>query len=79
MLRILVGPWHEVRKDIAARTLESGPAASGVFAKPDPSGGQIALLDSDGAPEKTLGPGSGLIAATTYTGQQPTWLITGHR
>jgi hypothetical protein len=77
VLRILVGPWHEVRKDIAARTLERGPAASGVFAKPDPSGSRITLLDADGAPQQTLGPGSGLIAATSYPDQQPTWLVTG--
>jgi hypothetical protein len=77
VLRILVGPWHEVRKDIAARTLESGPAASGVFAKPDPSGSRMALLDVDGAPQQTLGPGSGLVAATRYPDQQPTWLVTG--
>jgi hypothetical protein len=77
VLRILVGPWHEVRKDIAARTLESGPASSGVFAKPDPSGSRLTLLDADGAPQRTLGPGSGLVAATRFPDQQPTWLITG--
>jgi hypothetical protein len=77
VLRILVGPWRQVRKDLAARTLESGPAASGVFARPDPSGSRIVLLDADGAPQKTLGPGSGLVAATSYKEQRPTWLITG--
>jgi hypothetical protein len=77
VLRILVGPWHEVRKDIAARTLETGPAASGVFAKPEPSGSRIALLDADGAPKQMLGPGSGLVAATSYPDQRPTWLVTG--
>jgi hypothetical protein len=66
VLRILVGRWRDVRKDIAARTLEAGPAASGVFAKPDPSGARIALLDSDGGVERTLGAASGLIAATGY-------------
>jgi hypothetical protein len=77
VLRILVGPWSEVRKDIAARTLETGPSASGVFAKPDPSGGRIALLDSRGEVDETLGRGSGLVAATTFEDQRPTWLITG--
>jgi hypothetical protein len=77
VLRILVGRWSEVRKDIAARTLEAGPAKSGVFAKPDPSGSRIALLDSDGGVGRTLESGSGLVAATGYTDQQPTWLITG--
>jgi hypothetical protein len=77
VLRILVGRWRDVRKDIAARTLEAGPSSSGVFAKPDPSGSRIALLDSDGGTQRVLGAGSGLIAATSYKDQQPTWLITG--
>jgi hypothetical protein len=77
VLRILVGPWSQVRKDIAARSLEYGPAKSGVFAKPDPSGRRIALLDGAGRTARVLGPGSGLVAATTFTGQQPTWIVTG--
>jgi hypothetical protein len=77
VLRILVGPWSQVRQDIAARSLEYGPAKSGVFAKPDPSGRHIALLDATGRTVRTLGPGSGLVAATTFTGQQPTWIVTG--
>lgn len=77
VLRILVGPWKQVRQDIAARSLEYGPAKSGVFARPDPAGDRIALLDAAGRTVRVLGPGSGLVAATTFTGQQPTWLITG--
>ena len=38
VLRILVGRWSEVRKDIAARQLEEGPEVSGVFAKPSRAG-----------------------------------------
>jgi hypothetical protein len=77
VLRILVGPWRQVRQDIAARSLEYGPAKSGVFAKPDPAGDRIALLDAQGRTVRTLGAGSGLVAATTFTGQQPTWIVTG--
>jgi len=77
VLRILVGPWSQVRRDIAARSLEYGPAKSGVFARPDPSGKRIALLDATGRTVRVLGPGSGLVAATTFTGQQPTWIVTG--
>jgi hypothetical protein len=76
-LRILVGPWRQVRQDIAARTLESGPRQSGVFARPNAAGTRIALLDGTGKTVRTLGPGAGLVAATTYTGQQPTWIVTG--
>jgi hypothetical protein len=77
VLRILVGRWSDVRKDIAARSLEYGPAKSGVFARPDPAGDRIALLDARGRTVRTLGPDSGLVAATTFTGQQPTWIVTG--
>jgi hypothetical protein len=77
VLRVLVGPWRDVRKDIAARQLEAGPEASGVFAKPDPAGGKIALLDSEGQVQRTLGAASGLVAATSFTDQEPTWLVTG--
>jgi hypothetical protein len=76
-LRILVGPWRQVRQDLAARTLESGPRQSGVFARPSPDGTRIALLDGTGKTVKTLGPGAGLVAATTYPDQQPTWIVTG--
>jgi hypothetical protein len=77
VVRILVGRWSEVRKDIASRTLEAGPSVSGVFAKPSSTGAEIELLDPDGDVGKTLGPGSGLVAATRYREERPTWIITG--
>jgi Domain of unknown function (DUF4430) len=77
VLRILVGKWSDVRKDIASRQLEQGPSVSGVFAKPSPDGASIALMSPDGKTERTLGPGSGLVAATSYLEEHPTWLITG--
>jgi hypothetical protein len=77
VLRVLVGPWAEMRNDTAARKLESGPAASGVFARPDPGGQRIDLLDDRGRVELTLARGSGLLAATKIEAQQPTWMVTG--
>jgi hypothetical protein len=77
VVRILVGRWSEMRKDIAARTLEAGPSVSGVFAKPNSTGSEIQLLDPDGDVGKTLGPGSGLVAATRYRDERPTWIVTG--
>jgi len=77
LLRVIVGRWVDVRKDIAARTLEAGPAKSGVFARMSPAGNQIDLLDADGNVAKTLGAGAGLVAATSYREQRPTWIITG--
>jgi hypothetical protein len=76
-LRILVGTWADVRKDLSARQLESGPAASGVFVRPDRAGTTFALLDGGGDVVRELGAGSGLIAATRVEAQQPTWLVTG--
>jgi hypothetical protein len=77
VLRVIVGRWSEVRKDLASRQLEEGPEVSGVFAKPSASGNDIALLDSDGKTQRTLGPGSGLVAAISYLDHRPTWVITG--
>jgi hypothetical protein len=77
VLRLLVGPWAEVRKDTAARKLEGGPAASGVYARPDQSGDRIELLDDRGRTERVLGHAGGLVAATSIEGQQPTWVVTG--
>jgi hypothetical protein len=77
VLRILVGKWADVRKDIASRQLEEGPQVSGVFAKPSATGDSIALMNPDGDVERTLGPGSGLVAATSYQDAHPTWMVTG--
>jgi hypothetical protein len=76
-LRVLVGPWAEVRVDGIARRLERGPAATGVFARPSGAGDAIALLDRDGETVRTLRVGGGLVAATSVEGQPPTWIVTG--
>jgi hypothetical protein len=76
-LRLLVGTWSQVSGDPGARKLESGPSASGVYARPSSSGRSIALLDAQGATVRTLTGSDGLIAATRYTEQEPEWLITG--
>ena len=68
-----------MRLDAAARKLEEGPAKSGVFARPVPQGDGFAfeLLDAKGRTVRTLGPGAGLVAATRFEEQQPTWVVTG--
>ena len=76
-LRLLVGPWNLIRKDSPARQIEEGPAVSGVYAKPAADGRSIAVLDARGRVVKTLGAGAGLVAATRYEQQQPTWVVTG--
>jgi hypothetical protein len=77
VLRVLVGPWSQLRRDTAARKLESGPQQSGVFARPSEAGEKIELLDDTGRVDRTLGAGGGLLAATRIEAQQPTWIVTG--
>ena len=77
VLRLLVGRWSEIRVDPTARRLERGPKVSGVFARPDGAGRQFELLDPRGERVRALGAGAGLVAATRFLDQQPTWVVTG--
>jgi hypothetical protein len=76
-LRILVGTWPRMRDDQTARRLETGPAASGIYARMAPDGRSLVLLNARGAPVRTLGPGTGLVAATRFGGAPPVWIVTG--
>jgi hypothetical protein len=76
-LRVLVGPWATVRDDPAARSIESGPRASGVYARLSADGRTLTLLDPEGHATRTLTSGAGLIAATRYSGGAPVWVLTG--
>jgi hypothetical protein len=77
VLRVLVGRWSEVRRDPAARRIEGGPKLSGVYARPSATGDRIELLDARGSAVRTLAAGSGLVAATSFLDQQPTWIVAG--
>jgi hypothetical protein len=77
VLRVLVGPWPSLRADQAARLLEDGPRASGVYARISADGRTLTALDARGRPVRTLRAGAGLIAATRAASQQPTWVVTG--
>jgi hypothetical protein len=77
-LRILVGPWKALRgRDAESDAIDAGPARSGVFARFDATGASLAVLDPAGRPVRTLGAGTGLIAATRSTQRQPVWFVTG--
>jgi hypothetical protein len=77
-LRILVGPWRALREDNTARLLEKGPPISGVFVRPAKDGRSLTMLDGRGRPTRTLGPGTGLIAATAaQDNRDPVWVVTG--
>ncbi|MDX6644112.1 MAG: hypothetical protein QOD76_2074 [Solirubrobacteraceae bacterium] len=76
-LRVLVGAWSVLRGDPVARELDSGPARSGVYARFDGGGTRLVALDARGAPATAFARNAGLVAATRYADQQPTWLVTG--
>jgi hypothetical protein len=76
-LRVLVGPWSQVRADRGLGPLEEGPARSGVYARPSADGTRIATLDARGRTARTLGPGTGLIVAARDGDQPPVWAVTG--
>ena len=76
-LRVLVGPWSALRLDPAVNALERGPRASGVYARIASDGRRIAVLDAAGRTTRTLGAGSGLVAATKRPDDRPTWVVTG--
>ena len=80
VLRLVVGKWSEVREDAASEQIEEGPDKSGVFARFGPAGGgayELDLLDPQTHVVRTLGPGSGLVAATRFEDQAPTWVVAG--
>jgi hypothetical protein len=90
-IRVLVGPWERLRQDPAAQLVEEGPAESGVFAdfragvrpsgdmpQEKTNGGyELVALDQAGTKARDLGPGAGLVAATSRFGGPPVWLVTG--
>jgi hypothetical protein len=76
-LRLLVGTWNRISSDPAARLIASGPGSSGVYARPNPDGSLIALLDSSGKTRESYRAGTGLVAATTIAAGEPTWVVTG--
>jgi Domain of unknown function (DUF4430) len=78
-IRVLVGPWARLRTDPAARLIEAGPAASGVFADFAPAGDGYELdgLDESGDPARRFGPSAGLVAATRRYEDPLTWVVTG--
>jgi hypothetical protein len=79
VLRFVVGVWGDIRSDDAAREIEGGPGESGVFARVAeiPGGYRFDLLDRTGAVTTSLTHGAGLVAATRFEEQQPTWVVSG--
>jgi hypothetical protein len=76
-VRVFVGRWSTLRGDVALEQIDRGPAVSGVYARFGDEGRILELLDERGKSVRALGPGAGLIAATRFEEQAPTWAITG--
>lgn len=82
VMRLVVGEWSDVRQDAAAEQIEQGPERSGVFARFSAAGAgaksyRLDLLDPQSRVVRTLGSGAGLVAATRFEEQQPTWVVAG--
>ena len=77
VFRVEVGKWSDLRKLQDIDVLERGPAASGVYARFDPSGSRLELLDARGNIAQVAPPGTGLVAAIMPPDQQPLWVVTG--
>jgi hypothetical protein len=76
-LRIIVGMWSDVRRDSALSRIEVGPELSGVYVKFEDRGARMLLLDERGRTARTVSAGGGLVAATRFEEQAPTWVVTG--
>ncbi len=77
-LRVLVGLTAALLAGQAsARALAGGPRASGVYTRFAARGRALELLDPDGRSVRTLGAGSGLVAATRTGSGAPEWVVTG--
>jgi hypothetical protein len=78
-IRILVGPWEQLREDPTAAQIEDGPQTSGVFADFAPSGHGFELhgLDEEGKSARSFGPAAGLVAATRRYEAPPVWIVSG--
>lgn len=77
-VRILVAPWKRLRgREFEADRMDAGPRQSGVHARFDASARRLLVLDAAGGVARTLGAGTGLIAATRAPARQPVWFVTG--
>jgi hypothetical protein len=76
-LRLIIGPWSEIRTAQALNLIDQGPQNSGVYARFDSSASHLALLDANGRTARLAGAGTGLVAAIKLGAQGATWVITG--
>jgi Domain of unknown function (DUF4430) len=77
--RLAVARWPEARIVRGAPGLEQGPETTGVFARFDPDGRSIELLDEQGEVARTIHPGDGvgIVLAMRPLEDELVWLATG--
>lgn len=75
--RVLVGPWKRWRDRPWPARIDRGARYSGVFANFDEEAKSIRLLDWDARTVRSVGAGSGLVAAIRPTEQDLLWVVTG--
>jgi hypothetical protein len=75
--RVLVGPWERWRDEEWPRRIDQGARYSGVFARFSPDGNELRLLDWSAHRVRSLGAGTGLVAAMRPTEEDLLWLVTG--
>lgn len=76
-LNVVVATWRDLRGTLAGDLVAAGPRHSGIYARFTAGGTQLQLMNPKGNVTRTLGPGGGLVAATTDQVSQPEWLVTG--
>jgi Domain of unknown function (DUF4430) len=77
--RLAVARWPQARIVRGASGLEDGPGTTGVFARFDPDGRSIELLDERGEGARTVRPGDGvgILLAMRPRDDELVWLATG--
>ena len=76
-LQVVGGQWTAVHGDPSVTSIESGPRASGVYARFASNGQTLTLLGGNGNTTATLTAGAGLIAATKDVESAIVWVVTG--
>jgi hypothetical protein len=77
VLRVVVARWKRARELPTVRSIEQGPASSGVFARFTGGGRALELLDADGRLATRAPAGTGLVAALRPSDTELVWVVTG--
>ncbi len=77
-MRVLVGHLEATSAPTPrSPSSTAAPSRAASIARFEDGGSSLVLLDQRGDAARTLGAGAGLVAATRFEEQAPTWAITG--